>query len=345
MNIFKILSSGDGSIKEPNVSAFLGYLLDPNKEHGLKDFLLRKVIEPIVSEDEPLGLLINGNIVNLTNDSDFKIEVELEKKVIISSGNKRDIDIVISIFEKTELKFILCIENKIRASSVTKNQLNEQLEGIKKEFPETQIGFIYLTPESCPKCKEEYCEFKTKHENIPATHLFWSSDIYDWMIDMLVEESKGEIEPIFEYSKYTIKAFMNFIQTDFQSYKDEKRNINKRDNTKYNFNGLTNLTKGKVVLAVVKKYIQDNPETTYNQAKDIFTDKINTGFILTLEEEKERIDKRKRHFMKDDERITLKDNRVIVVRQGWSLGKGNKQDTFDRFLNLCKKLNYNISES
>jgi len=38
MNIFRILSSNDGSINEPNVSSFLAYLLDPNEDHGFQVF-------------------------------------------------------------------------------------------------------------------------------------------------------------------------------------------------------------------------------------------------------------------------------------------------------------------
>ena len=44
MNIFKILSSYNGSIKEPNISSFLAYLLDLNEDHGLSDLLLKNII-------------------------------------------------------------------------------------------------------------------------------------------------------------------------------------------------------------------------------------------------------------------------------------------------------------
>ena len=46
MNIFKTLASGSGSINEPNVSAFLGYLLNPKEDHGLGDAFLKKIFEP-----------------------------------------------------------------------------------------------------------------------------------------------------------------------------------------------------------------------------------------------------------------------------------------------------------
>ncbi|NLV68389.1 MAG: PD-(D/E)XK nuclease family protein [Spirochaetes bacterium] len=44
MNIFRILSSYDGSINEPNVSAFLAYLLDPYSNHGIAGLLLQKIL-------------------------------------------------------------------------------------------------------------------------------------------------------------------------------------------------------------------------------------------------------------------------------------------------------------
>ncbi|TAL38636.1 MAG: hypothetical protein EPN93_03945 [Spirochaetes bacterium] len=44
MNIFKILSSYDGSINEPNISSYLAYLLDPGEDHGISCLLLQKIL-------------------------------------------------------------------------------------------------------------------------------------------------------------------------------------------------------------------------------------------------------------------------------------------------------------
>lgn len=240
MNIFKILSSGDGSIKEPNISAFLGYLLDPNKEHGLKDFLLKSVISPLIINNDKLSeLQINDNIVNLTNESKFRVNVELEKKVKNTKNKDRYIDIVISIYNISNLEqplFVICIENKIRTTSITKNQLKEQVDGISKKYADIPIGFIYLTPTKTTASIQEYEDFKKEYSIIPSYHLFWNDanddsvndSIYQLLVDMLEKEAKGRMEPIFEYSKYTIKAFINFIDSDFQSYLEEKSNINKK---------------------------------------------------------------------------------------------------------------------
>ena len=40
MNIFKALCNGKGSINEENTSSFLGYLLNPYEDHGMKDEFL-----------------------------------------------------------------------------------------------------------------------------------------------------------------------------------------------------------------------------------------------------------------------------------------------------------------
>ena len=340
MNIFKILSSGDGSIKEPNVSAFLGYLLDPNKEHGLKDLLLKEVLEKLNYESNIESLTINANIVNLTNESDFKVVVELEKKVTINSGKKRDIDIIIKIYNKSELIFVLCIENKIKATSVTKNQLAEQFEGIQKEVIKDKIGFIYLTPTACPKCKEEYENFKNSND-IPSIHLSWNEDIYNLLVNILVQESQGTIEPVFDYSKYTIKAFMNFIKTDFQSYKEEKSNINKKDITKYNFNGKTNLSKGKLVLELFKKYVDTNATITYDELNK-YSKIFRNGRVIARLNIVQKFEKREkqRYSTKDNEVIELIDGTKVVIHAGWSAGG----DDFNRVLKEAELLDKKFEE-
>ena len=54
MNIFKILSSNDGSINEPNVSSFLAYLLNPNEDHGISSLLLQEILQDIITVDNNL---------------------------------------------------------------------------------------------------------------------------------------------------------------------------------------------------------------------------------------------------------------------------------------------------
>lgn len=111
MNIFKVLSSGDGSINEPNVSAFLGYLLNPNADHGLNDRFLKSIILELVKAYPQTSLyhLIDTDIkkekikcenINGLNDmsffSNYEIEVYFEQ-----AFSKEGISNIIMIDDKT----------------------------------------------------------------------------------------------------------------------------------------------------------------------------------------------------------------------------------------------------
>ncbi len=158
MNIFKVLSSGDGSIKEPNLSAFLGYLLNPKADHGLNSAFLEKFIEPFLkidSESNPLKKLFSGidestdeeYVLDLSIHSRFNVEVVLEKALkrdkedpARTGKTKEIVDIFIKIterkkkgkedisylFSKEEPVALILVENKINYDKDCINQLLEQ---------------------------------------------------------------------------------------------------------------------------------------------------------------------------------------------------------------------------
>jgi hypothetical protein len=230
VNLFKILSSGDGRINEPNISAFLGYLLDATESHGLESRLIEKILEKIIDKNcsdirtkwQKLFLNNNQTIKNFSKQSGYAITVELEKVVTLSNDKRRDIDIIVKIFSSNNEKkplCIVCIENKIDTNSISKGQLDEEFEGIRKEHKTDPIIFIYLTPDST-KAKDEFEVFRnnsTEKDNMLLAHITWN-DIAEILRTILAEESQGLIESIHEYSRYTLKAFLNFISSNFKSY-------------------------------------------------------------------------------------------------------------------------------
>lgn len=160
MNIFKILQGGHGSISETNITAFLSYLLNPNKDHGLNDELLKRILSVLTENtDISRSNLVdrNKNIRNLSINSDFAIEVLPEQAFYLEIGDgeisdtkknqpqKKIIDIVILCFQKKEqtrqklatalltnnqsreLAHIILIENKINDNSTTPDQLNKEI--------------------------------------------------------------------------------------------------------------------------------------------------------------------------------------------------------------------------
>lgn len=124
----------------------------------------------------------------------------------------------------------------------------------------------------------------------------------------------------------------------------------------YEFNNQNITSLNKLVLAVVKFYINQHPESTYNELKQIFQDKIagNNRGVLKNESDYQSFlltNKSKKRFYEDDnDVITLKDGDKIYVCNQWGddytdkkeiKHQGNKQ----KFLDFAKnELGYQIIE-
>ena len=208
MNIFRILSSNDGSINEPNVSSFLAYLLNPNEDHGISSLLLQSILNEFLSVDENYlkKIQFDGRITDLSTYSGFSINIIPELSVVIQNDNKkkrRDIDIVIEITNNktSELLYSICIENKIKDSSICKNdsQLEDELTGLKYYYSENELNpeiyVIYLTPS--PSDISESSFEKLKYEK--KCHLYWDendSSVFNKLIKIFNDENQGLIYPI-----------------------------------------------------------------------------------------------------------------------------------------------------
>ena len=109
-----------------------------------------------------------------------------------------------------------------------------------------------------------------------------------------------------------------------------------RDSSKYKFEG-EEYGKGPVVRAVVSKYVEDNPKTTYKQLKEVFPDELLKRFGIFQDEKtaKEIAPKGKRYFEKPEQMIKLKDRSIVVCNQ-FTL------DNIQPFLKVAKTLGYKI---
>ncbi|MBO5532235.1 MAG: PD-(D/E)XK nuclease family protein [Fibrobacter sp.] len=228
MNIFKILSSYDGSIKEPNISSFLAYLLDLDEDHGLSDLLLMSVIQEFKNKNP----LFFGKIKKNLNQFDIRINPEHS---VFLDNKRRDIDIVVEFYEEKneEPLYSLCIENKITDNSIQrKNQLMEELEGLRNEYKDngwkTEIYFCFLTLENSKKSNDEFSAFNYEKK----IHLYWKGklSLQEKILNILELERNGEIDPISEDFKFLLKSFLSFIKTDFKSSIEEKSEKRERKN-------------------------------------------------------------------------------------------------------------------
>ncbi|MEA3512680.1 MAG: hypothetical protein U9R37_03670 [Campylobacterota bacterium] len=230
MNIFKILTRGDGKINEPSVTAFLGYILNPKEDHNIGVEFLNLFISNLVIGEEDYFNDINELSL-------FDIDVSIERKYPLKNKNTRDIDIVVEIKEKDDEKnkiiYVIAIENKINDKSTTNGQLKEQYEALKRFYTDenTKISQVYLTPNKNNSIDSFNTYKNTLDVNIFLKQVFWKSeskDIVSLLQQLIKLENEAKIEPINEYMKHTLKSFVNFIDTDFKS-KKEKQKINSQE--------------------------------------------------------------------------------------------------------------------
>jgi hypothetical protein len=109
--------------------------------------------------------------------------------------------------------------------------------------------------------------------------------------------------------------------------------VKNKDYTKYVFNG-QKFGKNRLVLEVIKKYIEANPATTFSQLKVKFPDSLQGRETFTTEKEaKQKRDRR--NFIEPDELITLTDETIAVSTQ-WGL------KNIKPFIDHCRQLGFDI---
>ena len=273
MNIFKILGSGHGSVKEPSVSAFLGYLLNPSADHGLNSVFLEKVLAQFLElRSEPLKDLFSHSeeivdeemyILDMSYLSRFKVEVFLEKALKEENEKQEIVDIIVKITQRPKKKLhdisylfneeipvaLILIETKIKNSnSITFSQIKAQYELTLKLLPKfipsdkwelwkNKICTILVSTNN----ENELIKFR-KDVNPNSIHLYWNKtnepSIKDIILEVLSHNEKGQISPIPSYTCETLKALTNFIENDFSSNTDdqqkEPKNFNQNISTDYN---------------------------------------------------------------------------------------------------------------
>ncbi len=236
MNIFKILANGDGTINEANISAFLGYLLDPYQDHGLGFEFLERFLERIFEEQEEEFNLKSYDYEILFEQAFRDEDKEIKKKEIVdivilcfesNKGNYKELIAESTISKTRELKYIFLLENKVTKGAKKNQQLKAQFENtIKKlKIDKAKVISIYVTPDD-PGYENEFKNFK---ENNIKQHYVWKYkngdkqiDILGLLLELISDESLGKIEAINGYTKHTLISFIRFIENDFKSQLVEK---------------------------------------------------------------------------------------------------------------------------
>ncbi|MGP8214834.1 MAG: hypothetical protein ACLQQ4_04660 [Bacteroidia bacterium] len=116
--------------------------------------------------------------------------------------------------------------------------------------------------------------------------------------------------------------------------------VHSRDNSKYDFDGQKALSKGRLVLAVVRKYVEDNPKASLAKVQEVFDSKNIQKRYGVLEEvskaKKHTKNNRDRYFLKPEDIIKVGNQKAAVTNQ-WGA------DSLKPFLAITKTLGYKVS--
>ena len=166
INIFDVLKISRTEIRH---SYMLGWLLDPNESHGLKDAFLYGVLAKLsdsISDDDTVAQLLTCNL------SSFNIYRE-----------RYNIDILLV---SSEAKIVIAIENKIGANEHTfGNTKNSQLkvcsDTLTKHYDDYTKIMVYLTPDGDEPTEANWVvmDYRDIHDVLTAVVINKENDLPD----------------------------------------------------------------------------------------------------------------------------------------------------------------------
>lgn len=209
MNIFWVLNQGASRLHEPSMSAFLGYLLDTNHDHGLGDTFLRAFLQHI--DPVAFGPILSMPLIDAV--------AELEQPYRMK-GALRYIDVEISIFDRKKNRiFRILVENKVTAAAANPAQLAGYYAAMLEDEPRiNNLYIVFLTPAIVSSA------LNTEFANLVVAQkkghykkqIFWDSPdggVLPILRHIMSRELVGEINPINEQMRHTLKAFIKYVSS------------------------------------------------------------------------------------------------------------------------------------
>ena len=126
-NMFDVLKISRTEIRHSNM---LGWLMNPNENHGMGDVFLKGILQRLVENDSDGRY----DVFNVLLMDFYTFSVMREWK---------NIDILLT---STEEKTVIAIENKV-GSHEHSNQLNRYRNILEKEYPDYNRMLVFLTPD------------------------------------------------------------------------------------------------------------------------------------------------------------------------------------------------------
>lgn len=333
---------------ENNHSEFLAWLFDSSSDHKLGVQPVDKLIKLLVNKKTDS----NTSIEVLKNDisNDELLAFLVGSNEIIKSESKREecveggrVDIILELDVKNiPCKIRVVFENKIVAPETNGNQTEQYY----KHYSNLNDGYknIYVfnrCNDLKPKCDKFICityqdivdyiiEPLLQTTNISERIKFRLEDYIlsleksvsnekpvDKIIMAIGEETKKLINEFWKNNSELISKIIKVLKLSDPS-NDTLGELavaveNARDYSKYSVNGEGQYGKGRMVEAVVNKYVELNPKTTVEELKNIFPDNLQ-GTVL-IEDSAENIKDMKRFY-----ELTLPNGTKVYISNQWGIG-------------------------
>lgn len=192
-------------------------------------------------------------------------------------------------------------------------------------------------------------DYLDKKEQLVSDYDFWQEEYSPKWVGVLAGSSiSRELqEKLLNGYSYNETPIAGLVIKRFRNKKNEifvisdtffNYNYSSKDYSKFGFNGIE-YNKGRLVNAVIKRYIELNSDITYSELKKVFPDFIqgSHGVFTEVSKAKEIYFRTgyKRYYIKANEIIQLKDSKIATCTQ-WN--PNNIKD----FVNIANKHNLNI---
>lgn len=198
-------------------------------------------------------------------------------------------------------------------------------------------------------CKERYNQIIARNNLQQRLDEFFSIDNANRNIFSLIKDKflrEGYRESVIEDELGKLSLIVEWKNSNGQTNKVNKPSISNKNNissdNNFSFDGNEFYCKRRFVLEVIRHYVAEHPDITFDELEQQFPASIHTnalGVVRRLTTINERIIKRpdlkNRYFLKEHELITLKDGTKVAITNQW--GKH-----FPKFLDKARSL-YHIT--
>lgn len=155
----------------------------------------------------------------------------------------------------------------------------------------------------------------------------------------ITDNEKKLLKEFYETNKALLSAVADCLRNDDELDENEKASLStfskviNKDYTKYSFDGKSNLSKRRLVLEIVKKYVNDHRDITYEDLKKVFPDELHGTYCVCKKHEDIKKNQERNYFV--DDLIELSDTKVAVCNQ-WGI------DNVVKVIDKAKELEYEI---